>query len=35
MIYNFLFVFSDACITGAFGDVKKVRDGIQELDFKP
>ncbi|CAF0765491.1 unnamed protein product [Adineta steineri] len=25
----------DACITGTFGDIKKIRAGIQELDFKP
>lgn len=27
--------FSDTCITGAYGDVKKIRDGIEELEFKP
>ena len=25
----------DTCITGAFGDIKKIRAGIEELDFKP
>jgi putative component of toxin-antitoxin plasmid stabilization module len=27
--------FSDACITGTYGDIKKIREGIEELDFKP
>ena len=30
-----MFCFSDACITGAFGDIKKIREGIEELGFKP
>ncbi|CAF1285273.1 unnamed protein product [Rotaria sordida] len=25
----------DACITEAFGDIKKIREGIEELHFKP
>ncbi|CAF1572793.1 unnamed protein product [Adineta ricciae] len=25
----------DTCITGTFGDIKKIRAGIEELDFKP
>ncbi|CAF4619196.1 unnamed protein product [Rotaria sp. Silwood1] len=25
----------DTCITGAFGDIKKIREGIEELNFKP
>ncbi|CAF1285184.1 unnamed protein product [Rotaria sordida] len=25
----------DTCITGAFGDIKKIREGIEELEFKP
>jgi len=29
------FVFSDKCITDAFGDIEKIRDGIEELHFKP
>ncbi|CAF4992415.1 unnamed protein product, partial [Rotaria magnacalcarata] len=27
--------FSDTCITGAYGDIKTIRAGIQELEFKP
>jgi hypothetical protein len=27
--------FSDACITGTYGDIKTIRAGIEELDFKP
>jgi hypothetical protein len=30
-----ILIFSDACITSTFGDIKKIRDGIEELDFKP
>lgn len=29
------FIFSDTCITGAYGDIKTIREGIQELEFKP
>jgi len=25
----------DTCITGAYGDIKKIREGIEELQFKP
>ncbi|CAF0761053.1 unnamed protein product [Adineta steineri] len=25
----------DACITSTYGDMKKIREGIEELDFKP
>ncbi|CAF3927872.1 unnamed protein product [Rotaria sp. Silwood2] len=25
----------DTCITDAFGDIKKIREGIEELEFKP
>jgi len=28
-------IFSDKCITDAFGDIEKIRDGIEELHFKP
>ena len=27
--------FSDTCITGAYGDLKTIRAGIEQLDFKP
>jgi hypothetical protein len=30
-----IFILSDACITATYGDVKKIRDGIEELKFKP
>ncbi len=28
-------IFSDTCITAADGDIKKIRQGIEELEFKP
>jgi hypothetical protein len=28
-------IFSDTCITAAHGDIKKIREGIEELEFKP
>jgi len=33
--FDFSFSLSDACIISTYGDANKVRDGIEELDFKP
>jgi hypothetical protein len=35
--FNYLQVSfsSDACVILTYGDVKKIRDGIEELEFKP
>ncbi len=30
-----LFFSSDACVISTYGDMKKIRDGIEELNFKP
>ncbi len=30
-----IFIFSDTCITATYGDIKTIRAGIEELDFKP
>ena len=27
--------FSDTCITSTYGEMKKIREGIEELEFKP
>jgi hypothetical protein len=33
--FDFSFSLSDACIISTYGDANKIRDGIEELDFKP